>query len=125
MGLRMSSVNAKYNFQLISGSLAASSFVAFTQIVSRGSNLDASLYVAIFCFALGIPMLAVLATVPISQAAMLNNKKRPHRAWTVAPMLLPIIGVGSMFASYGSLFLIVYVLGVCASLLLAKKFTGK
>lgn len=115
----MSNFNDKHYGQILSGSLAASCFVAFTQIVSRGGEISTSLHAAIFCFAMSIPVLIVVAVSRIEQI-----DKVAAKAWYKIFMfifwLLPAIGLGCMFANYGKEVLYAYFvsIGIAAWLIL-------
>ena len=120
----MSYFDKRHLPQLISASLAGTSFIGFTQIVSRGGELPWQLHYAIMFFAVGIPLLAAFATCRISTPKQIDRAERLF-PFVYFVWVLPVVGIGLMFASYGGDCVLAYGLGVVAAFVLAAKISGK
>jgi len=92
-----------HSAQIISGSLAASCFVALTQIVSRGNGeLPAALSYAVMFFAVAIPLLVAWSIVPFTDKDLLTRK---GFVWLMLlGWLAALAGLFCLFLSFGWLY---------------------
>jgi hypothetical protein len=111
----------RHHIQIISGSLAASCFVAFTQIVSRGNGeLPASLSYAVVFFSIAIPLLTACSLVPVSDAYLLKHKHFPILLTCI--YLIAGAGIFCLFLSFGWLPAFAFLLSVAAVPSLISKY---
>jgi hypothetical protein len=97
--------------QILSGSLAASCFVAFTQVVSRGNgDLPAALHWGVMLFAAAIPLLVACSLIPTY-----DKRRTLHNTTLFVAWLLGLAGIFCLFLSFGGQCATAFVLSIVAA----------
>src|SRR4051812_12536715 len=94
--------------QVVSASLAASCFVAVTQILTRTDPLPPALFNAVCIFALAIPPLAALSMITPVDPAKVQKTGNVYVTFLFISWLTAVVGFWFLFSYFSTLVAVLF-----------------